>query len=87
MNRWLYCYQLLFENEVDFHSTWSRKIFGQPTPPELPYSETQMEELALQVVRSQVTVTVVQPKISLDISSRKIRKIVPKSQMPSYPSS
>lgn len=69
MNRCLSCYQLLSENEVDFHSSCSRKIFGQPTPPELPYSETQMEDLAFQVVRSQVTVTGVQPKISLDISS------------------
>lgn len=69
MNRCLYCYQLLAVNELDFHSTCSRKMFGQSTPPELPYSETQMEELALQVVRSQVAVTGVQPKISLDISS------------------
>ena len=69
MSRCLYCYQLLSETEVDFHSSCSRKIFGQPTPPELPYSETQMEELAFQVVRSHVTVTGVQPKISLDISS------------------
>lgn len=69
MNRCLYCYQQLAENEADFHSACSKKIFGQPTPPELPYTESQMEELALQVVRSQVTVTGVQPKISLDISS------------------
>lgn len=69
MSRCLYCYQLLSVNEVDFHSSCSKKIFGQPTPPELPYSETQMEDLAFQVVRSQVTVTGVQPKISLDISS------------------
>lgn len=69
MSRCLYCYQLLSENVVDFHSTCSKKIFGQPTPPELPYSETQMEDLAIQVVRSQVSVTGVQPKISLGISS------------------
>lgn len=69
MSRCLYCYQLLSQEEVDFHFTCSRKIFGQPTPPELPYSETQMEELAFQVVRNQVTVTGVQPKISLNISS------------------
>lgn len=69
MSRCLYCYQLLADNELDFHSICSKKIFGQSTPPELPYSETQMEELALQVVRSQVAVTGVQPKISLDISS------------------
>lgn len=71
MKRCLYCYKDLSENEVDFHSKCSRKIFGQPSPPELPFSETQMEELALQVVRSQVAVTGVQPKISLDISSGK----------------
>jgi len=69
MKRCLYCYQLLSENEVDFHSTCSKKIFGQPNPPILPYDETQMEELAVQVVRSQMTVTGIQPKISLDISS------------------
>jgi len=68
MNRCLYCYQLLAEKEVDFHAVCSKKIFGQPIPPELPYSETQMEELALQVVRSQMTVTGVQPKISLGVS-------------------
>jgi serine/threonine-protein kinase HipA len=69
MNRCLYCYQLLDENIVDFHAVCSKKFFGQPISPELPYSEIQMEELALQVVRSQMTVTGVQPKISLDITS------------------
>lgn len=73
MSRCLYCYQPLSEIEVDFHPACSKKIFGQPSPPELPYSETQMEELAIQVVRNQVTVTGVQPKISLDISSGKKR--------------
>lgn len=71
MSRCLYCYQLLSEIDVDFHPACSKKIFGQPSPPELPYSETQMEELAIQVVRRQVSVTGVQPKISLDISSGK----------------
>lgn len=69
MNRCLYCYNQLAENEVDFHSTCSKKIFGQSTPPELPYTETQMEDLGLQIIRSQMTVTGVQPKISLEVSS------------------
>ena len=69
MKRCLYCYQLLTDNEVDFHTSCCKKIFGQATPPELPYTDLQMEELALQIVRSQITVTGVQPKISLDISS------------------
>jgi serine/threonine-protein kinase HipA len=68
MSRCLYCYGLLNKNEVDFHSACSRKIFGQVTPPVLNYIESQMEELASQVVRSQMAVTGVQPKISLGLS-------------------
>ena len=67
MNRCLYCYQQLEENETDFHPACSKKIFGQPIPPLLPYSEAQMEELATAVIRSQITITGVQPKLSLDI--------------------
>lgn len=65
----LYCYQVLAEGETDFHAACSRKMFGRPVPPLLPYSEAQMAELALQVVRSRVAVTGVQPKLSLDIAS------------------
>lgn len=72
--RCLYCYKDLADNESDFHASCSRKIFGQPTPPELPYTEAQMEELAMQVVRSQITVTGVQPKISLELASGSTRK-------------
>lgn len=67
MNRCLYCYQQLNENEIDFHSTCSKKIFGQPIPPLLPYSEEQIEELAKEIIRSQITITGVQPKLSLHI--------------------
>ncbi len=67
MKRCLYCYQPLRENETDFHPACSKKIFGQPNPPELPFTESQMEELAKQVVRSHITVPGVQPKISLDL--------------------
>lgn len=68
IKRCLYCYQALNENEIDFHPACSKKIFGQAGPPEMPYSEAQMEELAKQVVRSHITVPGVQPKISLDLS-------------------
>ncbi len=67
MKRCLYCYQILIKNEIDFHSACSKKIFGHTNPPELPYSESEMEELAKQVVRSHITVPGVQPKISLDL--------------------
>jgi serine/threonine-protein kinase HipA len=68
MNRCLYCYENLKEDEIDFHPSCSKKIFGVPTPPELPFTETQMEELALQVVKSHMTVTGVQPKLSLELA-------------------
>lgn len=65
----LYCYQPLSENDVDFHASCSKKIFGTVIPPELPYDESQMNELALRVVQSQMTVTGVQPKLSLNLAS------------------
>ncbi|AXE17855.1 type II toxin-antitoxin system HipA family toxin [Runella rosea] len=71
MKRCLYCYQLLGPTETDFHASCSKKIFGNATPPALPYTENQMEELATQVIRSQMTVTGVQPKLSLEIVSGK----------------
>lgn len=70
MRRCLFCYQPLEPSATeDFHSLCSKKIFGQPVPPELPYSEKEMEELATQVIRSQTTVPGVQAKISLNIQS------------------
>ena len=67
--RCLYCYQILQENETDFHATCSKKIFGVPIPPVLPYSEENMNELAAQIIQSQTTVTGVQPKLSLHLAS------------------
>ena len=67
MRRCLYCYDELGEETSEFHKACSRKIFGTPTPPELPYSEDQMLQLAEEVIKSQSTVTGVQPKLSLHI--------------------
>lgn len=68
MNGCLRCYQPLGEHEQDFHSTCSRKLFGQSTPPALPYSEEDLKALALEVIRSRTTLTGVQAKISLQLS-------------------
>ena len=67
MQRCLYCYQPLEQGQTDFHPQCSKKIFGTTTPPELPYTKDDIESLALEVVRSQVTVTGVQPKLSVDL--------------------
>jgi serine/threonine-protein kinase HipA len=69
MRRCLFCYQPIDEVGIDFHPACSRKIFAQPIPPVLPYTEEQMNQLALQVIQSQIAVTGVQPKLSLDITT------------------
>ncbi len=69
MNRCLYCYLPLTQSETDFHAACSKKIFDQPIPPELPYTEDKMVELATQVIRTHVTVTGVQAKLSLHLTT------------------
>lgn len=69
MNRCLYCYLPLNENEQDFHAKCSKKMFGQATVPEMPFSEDNMEEMARKVIQSQTTLTGVQPKLSLHLSA------------------
>ncbi len=75
--RCLYCYQPLSEQEVDFHASCCKKIFGVVTPPELPFDESQMNDLAWKIIQSQTTVTGVQPKLSLNLTGGK-RKADPK---------
>jgi serine/threonine-protein kinase HipA len=67
MRRCLYCYNELSDEITDFHSGCSKKMFGTSVPPELPFYEDQMLQLAEKVIRSQSTVTGVQPKLSLNL--------------------
>ena len=67
MAKCLYCYKELNEGEKDFHKTCSKKMFGTPSVPELPYTRENLIDLAKQVIRSQTTLTGVQAKLSLDI--------------------
>lgn len=71
MKRCLYCYKPLLNNEVDFHAACSRKIFGTAVMPELPYTDDEMQDLATEIIRSQISVTGVQAKLSLAISASK----------------
>ena len=68
MKRCLFCYLPLTGNEDDFHPACSKKIFGNSTPPVLPYSEEDLKSLATEVIKSQTAVTGVQAKLSLHIS-------------------
>jgi serine/threonine-protein kinase HipA len=61
----------LNEDENDFHARCSKKIFDQPTPPVLAYSEADLEPLAIRLIQSQSALTGVQAKILLHTSRKK----------------
>lgn len=64
----LYCYKVLEKSNVsDFHGQCSLAFFGTPQAPLLPYSFSQMAELAKNVVERSVAVPGVQPKLSLSL--------------------
>ncbi len=68
MCKCLYCYQPLNEGQTDFHPACARRFFGRGGVPVLPYSRTNINELAREVLQSRSTVTGVQPKLSMDIN-------------------
>jgi len=65
-NKCLYCYEPV-EGNHDFHEKCSLGFFGTATPPLLPYSLDQMDELAKNVVERSVSVPGVQAKLSLSL--------------------
>ncbi len=66
----LYCYGPV-EPGQDFHEKCSNAFFGSPTPPVMPYSFDQMDELAKNVVERSVAVPGAQPKLSLTLVKEK----------------
>jgi serine/threonine-protein kinase HipA len=49
----------------DFHAPCSQRFFGSVQPPLLPYSTSDLHQLASQIVAQSIAVTGVQPKLSL----------------------
>lgn len=72
MNKCLFCYQLLKDNEIDFHKKCSKKIFGTETAPLLNYTLSEMELLAKEVIETSISVPGVQPKLSLSFTKEKL---------------
>ncbi|MFM7153029.1 MAG: HipA domain-containing protein [Bacteroidota bacterium] len=68
MKNCLFCYKPLTETTQDFHESCSKKIFGLPFPPDLPYHEENLELLAKEIIQSQTAITGVQAKLSLHIT-------------------
>jgi len=67
MCKCLYCYQELDEGQKDFHPRCAKKIFGTKEVPLLDYCHEDLDRLAEQVIRSQTSLTGVQPKLSLNL--------------------
>lgn len=71
VNKCLYCYKPLNEDEQDFHSSCAKKMFGTKQAPIIDFNLKQLEELAKQIVIKSVAVTGVQPKLSLELEKHK----------------
>lgn len=74
MSKCLICYKDDLPDGKYYHAECSVKMFDTPEPPELPYSLSEMKELAKKIVRSQGIMTGVQPKISLGLEKTKQKK-------------
>ena len=68
MCRCLYCYHPLEKGERDFHPGCARKFFGMEKVPVLDYTCKDLEQLALQIIKDQTSLTGVQPKLSLHLN-------------------
>jgi serine/threonine-protein kinase HipA len=65
-NKCLYCYEPVPDGQ-DFHEKCSMHFFGTSNPPVLTYSLDEMVELAKKVVERSVSITGVQPKLSMSV--------------------
>ena len=64
----LYCYRPLLKGEKDMHTACIKKFFGTTTLPVLDYTTEQLDQLALQIIQDQTSLTGVQPKLSLHLN-------------------
>ena len=74
----LYCYEALLNNEIDFHATCAKKIFSYVHAPVVPFSESDMQQMASEVVNRLFVVTGVQPKLSLHLEDKHHQKTLPR---------
>lgn len=77
-NRCLHCYEPLFSSTSDFHEACNKRFFGQLKTPQLAYSLDNLQELATQVIQSQIAVTGVQAKVSLSLYRKEEKNLTKK---------
>lgn len=63
----LYCYEPLEFSDIDFHKKCSKKFFNSEREPLLDLSLSEIENYAVNLLKRSVSVTGVQPKLSVDI--------------------
>ena len=68
MCKCLYCYRPLLKGEKDMHAACIKKFFGTNDLPILDYTTNQLDDLALQLIEDQTSLTGVQPKLSLHLN-------------------
>lgn len=80
MTKCLYCYQSIPDDELmtdagtqGYHQRCSQAFFGRTDPPLIDFTQDDILGLAEQVIKSQRSVTGVQPKLSLDIAKERDR--------------
>lgn len=76
--RCLYCYEPLFDPSSDFHEACNKRFFGQLKTPQLNYNLDNLQELASQVIQSQMAVTGVQAKVSLSLFRKEEKNLTKK---------
>ena len=77
-NRCLYCYEPLVGSNSDFHEACNKRFFGQLKTPQLAYNLHNLQELATQVIQSQMAVTGVQAKVSLSLYRKEEKNLTKK---------
>ena len=76
--RCLHCYEPLHEPDTHVHQACNKKFYGQLKTPHLGYSLNNLNELATQVIQSQMAVTGVQAKISLSLFRKEDKNLTKK---------
>ncbi len=76
--RCLHCYEPLFSSNSDFHEACNKRFFGQLKTPQLAYSLDNLQDLATQIIQSQMAVTGVQAKVSLSLYRKEKKNLTKK---------
>ncbi|TRX37535.1 HipA domain-containing protein [Flavobacterium restrictum] len=74
----LYCYELLQEGKSNFHEACNKRFFGQLKTPVLSYNLVDLQQLATQIIQSQMAVTGVQAKVSLSLFRKEEKNVTKK---------